>query len=73
MKLSKGDIACFVNSDDQFYSDKTLYYAHRAFKQNEIDFIFGPVKNIGVYFMDINHIRFIGAGVFTLVIQLAFL
>ena len=44
MKLSKGDIICFVNSDDQFYSDKTLYYAHRAFKQNEIDFIFGPVK-----------------------------
>ena len=26
MKLSKGDIICFVNSDDQFYSNKTSFF-----------------------------------------------
>lgn len=44
MKLSKGNIICFVNSDDKFYSNKTLNYVCRAFKQNKVDFIFGPVK-----------------------------
>tara|TARA_A100001011_G_C14251659_1_gene818170 strand:+ start:714 stop:1550 length:837 start_codon:yes stop_codon:yes gene_type:complete len=44
MTLARGDIICFVNSDDKFYSEKTLDYAIEAFKNNKIDFLFGPVK-----------------------------
>ena len=44
MKLAKGEILCFVNSDDKFYSQKTLNFASNAFKKKNIDFIFGPVK-----------------------------
>ena len=44
MKLAKGEILCFVNSDDKFYSQKTLNFASNAFKNKNIDFIFGPVK-----------------------------
>ena len=44
MTLSNGDIICFVNSDDKFYSEKTLDYVVDAFKNNIIDFLFGPVK-----------------------------
>ena len=45
MNYAKGDIIGFLNSDDSYYSDKTLNYVVRAFKENkDIDFIFGPVK-----------------------------
>ena len=44
MTLARGDIICFVNSDDKFYSEKTLDYVTEAFKNNKIDFLFGPVK-----------------------------
>tara|TARA_B100001093_G_scaffold514696_1_gene589332 strand:+ start:77 stop:913 length:837 start_codon:yes stop_codon:yes gene_type:complete len=44
MTLARGDIICFVNSDDKFYSEKTLDYVIEAFKNNKIDFLFGPVK-----------------------------
>ena len=44
MKLSRGEIICFVNSDDKFFNDQTLNYAHTEFTSNNVDFIFGPVK-----------------------------
>ena len=45
MKSSKGDIICFLNSDDLYYSEKTLDYVVEAFNNNtSLDFIFGPVK-----------------------------
>ena len=45
MSLAKGEYVGFLNSDDIFYSNKTLNYVVDEFKKNkELDFIFGPVK-----------------------------
>ena len=45
MSLARGEYIGFLNSDDIYYSNKTLDYVIEAFDQNkQIDFIFGPVK-----------------------------
>ena len=45
MSLAKGEYIGFLNSDDIFYSNKTLNYVVDEFKKNtNIDFLYGPVK-----------------------------
>ena len=45
MSFARGQYIGFLNSDDIYYSDKTLNYVIEAFNQNQqADFIFGPVK-----------------------------
>lgn len=45
MSLAKGEYIGFLNSDDIFYSNKTLNYVIETFNENkQADFIFGPVK-----------------------------
>ena len=45
MSFARGEYIGFLNSDDIFYSDKTLNYVIETFNQNRnADFIFGPVK-----------------------------
>ena len=45
MAEAKGEYIGFLNSDDIFYSEKTLNYVVDTFKQNkDLDFIYGPVK-----------------------------
>ena len=45
MSLAKGEYIGFLNSDDIFYSKKTLNYVVETFeKQQGLDFIYGPVK-----------------------------
>ena len=74
MKLSSGEIICFVNSDDKFYSNKTLNYVCKEFKNKKISTLFlVQLKNIGLFCMVTNHGKFIIAGVFIQVIQLVFL
>ena len=45
MSFARGQYIGFLNSDDIYYSDKTLNYVIEAFNQNQqAHFIFGPVK-----------------------------
>ena len=45
MKYAKGDVIGFLNSDDVYYSDRTLEYVAEEFSKNDkLDFLFGPVK-----------------------------
>ncbi len=41
---ANGDIIGFLNSDD-YYFDNTLETVNKYFSKNEIDFLFGSVKN----------------------------
>ena len=54
MRLSKGNYLGFLNSDDKF-ADGALNTLVKYINNNpSIDFIFGSVKNTGVFYMDIN-------------------
>ena len=45
MSLARGEYIGFLNSDDIYYSEKTLNYVVETFEKNKnADFIFGPVK-----------------------------
>lgn len=45
MSFAKGEYIGFLNSDDIFYSENTLNYVVETFeKNNDLDFIYGPVK-----------------------------
>ena len=42
IKISKGEVIGILNADDYYYKD-TLSIAHRYFKNNKIDYLFGSV------------------------------
>ena len=49
MDLAKGDYLGFLNSDDIYYSENTLDYVVDAFEKNlDLDFLYGPVKTLGI-------------------------
>ena len=45
VEIAKGDIVGFLNADD-FYNSGTLNLVNKYFINNQIDFLFGSVKNI---------------------------
>ena len=44
IKLADGEIIGFLNSDD-YYLNNTLEIVNNYFSKNNIDFLFGSVKN----------------------------
>ena len=64
MKLAKGDYIGFLNSDDVYTKMLLIIYLDilKIFLTKTLFLV--QLKNIGVYYMDINHTKFIGVGVF---------
>ena len=48
IQIAKGDIICFLNTDDFYYED-SLSTVNKYFKLNEIDFLFGTVKKYKIF------------------------
>ena len=48
IRISKGEIICFLNSDDFYYED-ALLTVNKYFNQNNIDFLFGSVKKYKIF------------------------
>ncbi len=48
IKIAKGEIICFLNSDDFYYED-ALLIVNKYFNLNNIDFLFGSVKKYKIF------------------------
>ena len=74
MSFARGQYIGFLNSDDIYYSDKTLNYVIEAFNQNQkAHFIFGPVKKHWALLYGYKPWKIYLLGVFIAVIPLVFL
>ena len=73
MIVSKGEFIGFINSDDIYKKDALSIISNYIRKNKAADFIFGSVKNIGVFYMVTNLIKSNTAGVFIVVIPQDFL